>query len=126
MRIDKITNQMSEDFWADFKCEHCGHIEKNLRGYNDIFFHENIIPEIKCKQCEKTGSDYYRTFVTTDIEKYCKILMDLVLFAETEKQRENLELLTQLFKNKFKKDKKLMTYVWQIDGAINELRNRLL
>jgi len=28
MRILKIREQHRRDFWADYICEHCGHIEK--------------------------------------------------------------------------------------------------
>lgn len=58
MRIIKITYQYRRDFRADFECEGCGHVERNLSGYDDQFFHDNIIPgKFKCSKCEKTRND---------------------------------------------------------------------
>ena len=64
MKIKKINSQSRRDFWADMECEHCGHIEKNVSGYDDAFFHQNVIPEMKCKQCGKKASEDYRPLTT--------------------------------------------------------------
>ncbi len=59
MRIQKIISQYRRDFWADMVCEHCGHIEKNVSGYDDEYFHENVIPNMECPQCgKKARADY--------------------------------------------------------------------
>lgn len=60
MKIDKITRQYRRDFRAIMKCEHCGHIEKDVSGYDDAYFHNNVIPDMKCKKCDKKGSEDYR------------------------------------------------------------------
>lgn len=39
MRIKKILNQYRRDFYADYECEHCGHIVANKSGYDDAYFH---------------------------------------------------------------------------------------
>ena len=46
------------------ECEHCGNIEKNVSGYDDAFFHANVIPKMKCKKCGKTAGDDYRPLTT--------------------------------------------------------------
>ena len=60
MKIIKITSRSRRDFWANMECEHCGHIEKNVSGYDDDNFHRNVIPDMKCKKCGKKAPDDYR------------------------------------------------------------------
>ena len=64
MKIKKINSQSRRDFWADMECEHCGHIEKNVSGYDDANFHQNAIPKMECKECGKTSGDDYRPLTT--------------------------------------------------------------
>ena len=56
MKIIKITSQHRRDFWADMGCENCGAKDK-IRGYDDRNFHDNVIPEMKCKECGKSRND---------------------------------------------------------------------
>ncbi len=59
MKIKKIISQIRRDFWADMVCEHCGHVEKDVSGYDDDNFHKNIIPDMTCSQCGgKSPADY--------------------------------------------------------------------
>lgn len=60
MKIIKIISRYRRDFWADYKCEHCGHIEENESGYDDSFFHNNVIPNMKCSKCGKTSDKDYQ------------------------------------------------------------------
>lgn len=60
MKIKKITSQSRRDFWATMECEHCGNAEINVSGYDDAYFHANVIPDMKCKQCGKKASEDYR------------------------------------------------------------------
>ncbi len=54
-----MIRQHRRDFTADYECEHCGNIEKDRSGYDDAYFHNNVIPNMKCKKCGKTsGEDY--------------------------------------------------------------------
>jgi len=39
-------------------CEHCGQEEQGY-GYDDKYFHEQVIPKRKCGKCGKTASDNY-------------------------------------------------------------------
>ena len=58
MRIKEILHQNRRDFTAIFECEHCGETE-NPRGYDDAYFHQAVIPEIKCPKCgSKAPKDY--------------------------------------------------------------------
>lgn len=57
MKIIEIKDQNRRDFWADFECENCGHIEENVSGYDDRNFHDNVIPMFKCPKCGKSRED---------------------------------------------------------------------
>ena len=35
-------------------CEFCNHQEENTNGYDDRYYHDNVIPEMTCKQCHKS------------------------------------------------------------------------
>ena len=59
MKIKRITSQHRRDFWAEFECEHCGHVEMKS-GYDDDYFHQSVIPAMKCPVCGKTAGDDYR------------------------------------------------------------------
>lgn len=52
MHIKEITNQSRRDFHAIYECEHCGFTE-NGSGYDDSNFHENVIPNMVCPECQK-------------------------------------------------------------------------
>lgn len=58
MKIKRINSQHRRDFRADYECEHCGHIEEDRFGYDDAYFHQNVIPKMKCKKCGKTAENY--------------------------------------------------------------------
>ena len=60
MRIKEITSQHRRDFTAIMECEHCGHNEVDNSGYDDAFYHQNVIPNMKCDKCGKKASDDYK------------------------------------------------------------------
>lgn len=64
MRIKRKISQHRRDFWADYECEHCGHVEENKSGYDDSYFHNSVIPEMKCPQCGKNASENYKPMDT--------------------------------------------------------------
>ncbi len=64
MKIKTINSQSRRDFRADMECEHCKNIEKDVSGYDDSFFHENVIPKMKCIKCGKIAPDEYRPLTT--------------------------------------------------------------
>ena len=58
MRIQKIISQHRRDFTAVYECESCS-AEHEGSGYDDSYFHDNVIPAMECKQCgERAPSDY--------------------------------------------------------------------
>ena len=63
MKIKEILNQHRRDFTAIYKCEHCGDEHKG-EGYDDGFFHQTVIPKMKCPICNKTAGDDYRPLST--------------------------------------------------------------
>lgn len=63
MKIQKILSQHRRDFRAIYECEHCGHTEKGS-GYDDANFHNNIIPSLICKKCNKKADSTYRPLAT--------------------------------------------------------------
>ncbi|MCK9429815.1 MAG: hypothetical protein M0R17_07400 [Candidatus Omnitrophica bacterium] len=64
MKIQKINSQNRRDFYADMVCEHCGHVEKNVSGYDDDFFHQTVIPSMKCTQCGEISPTDYKPLPT--------------------------------------------------------------
>lgn len=64
MKIKEITSQSRRDFTAILICEHCDHEEKLTTGYDDANYHENVIPKMKCKECDKPAPDNYRGLTT--------------------------------------------------------------
>ena len=59
MKIKQIKSQHRRDFYADYECEHCGHIEKDKSGYDDTNFHQNVIPDMECPECGKKSPKEY-------------------------------------------------------------------
>ena len=57
MKIKKIIEQIRRDFSALMLCEFCGHEQKLSSGYDDRYYHDNVIPGIKCKSCDKSTLD---------------------------------------------------------------------
>ena len=53
MKIDKITSEHGNDFYADMICEHCGHTAKLTTGYHDNKYHTKVIPAMLCDSCGK-------------------------------------------------------------------------
>lgn len=59
MRIKEILSQHRRDFRAIFECDHCGHETKEMGGYDDANYHDNVVPEFRCPECgKKAGEDY--------------------------------------------------------------------
>lgn len=56
MKIKEILYQNRRDFQAIYICENCGETISKY-GYDDRNFHDNVIPNIKCKKCNKSRND---------------------------------------------------------------------
>jgi len=63
MKIQKILSQHRRDFTAIFECEHCGHTVEH-RGYDDSYYHQNVIPKMACTKCDKKAGEDYRALAT--------------------------------------------------------------
>ncbi|HJI48811.1 MAG TPA: hypothetical protein OIL97_04585 [Oscillospiraceae bacterium] len=63
MRIKEIISQHRRDFEAIFECEHCGYTETKS-GYDDVNYHQNVIPKMKCSKCGKVAGENYRPLTT--------------------------------------------------------------
>ena len=64
MKIKEITSQIRRDFEAIMECEHCGKTDINTRGYDDDYYHQTVIPAMKCNNCGKIALDNYRALTT--------------------------------------------------------------
>lgn len=60
MKIKRIISQQRRDFYAEMECEHCGRIEDKVSGYDDHFFHTEVIPNMECKGCGQKAKEDYR------------------------------------------------------------------
>ncbi len=59
MRIKEILSQYRRDFDAIYECEHCG-FTKEDSGYDDLYFHTTVIPDMECPKCGKKAGKNYR------------------------------------------------------------------
>ena len=53
MRIINVKYGARRDFYADLQCEFCNDIIKKVSCYDDSYFHEQVIPNMVCKNCGK-------------------------------------------------------------------------
>lgn len=51
MEILEITDQYGRDLYGKLKCEHCGSVEKLSGGYDDAYWHNNVLPARHCSNC---------------------------------------------------------------------------
>lgn len=54
MYLKRKVNQHRRDFTGVYACEHCRH-EQVSRGYDDQYFHQNVIPRMECAECGGTA-----------------------------------------------------------------------
>jgi len=54
MKIKEIISQHRRDFTALMECEFCQYQEMNNSGYDDRYYQDNVIPNMKCKKCGKS------------------------------------------------------------------------
>lgn len=58
MRILKILNQHRRDFTATMTCEHCDAQSELSTGYDDAYYHDEVIPNMECPSCGEKGKNY--------------------------------------------------------------------
>lgn len=54
MKIIKIISQHRRDFTAQIKCESCNNEETLNSGYDDTYYHNTVLPNIKCSKCQES------------------------------------------------------------------------
>jgi len=59
MKIKQMTTQYRRDFTAIMVCEHCEHEQVIIHGYDDAFYHQNVIPKMECDSCGKVAPENY-------------------------------------------------------------------
>lgn len=69
MKIKEILNQTRRDFLAIYECENCGDTVKS-GGYDDAYFHNEVIPDMVCKNCGEKAPEQYRPLTTKYPEGY--------------------------------------------------------
>ncbi len=55
MKIKEIKFQIRRDFTAVYECQFCGNTYEGS-GYDDTHFHQNVVPDMKCKNCGKSSN----------------------------------------------------------------------
>jgi len=55
MRIKQKIRQHRRDFTAIYECESCGATHEE-GGYDDAYFHEQVIPSMECPECGKCAA----------------------------------------------------------------------
>jgi len=68
MKIKAITSQIRNDLYGVLVCEHCGEEEKLIGGYDDDFWHNQVLPKRYCQHCEKNRAGDLRP-KPTNMEK---------------------------------------------------------
>lgn len=57
MKVIKKYNQHRRDCHIDMECENCKEKETYTSAYDDRNFWDNVIPNWKCKKCNKSTKD---------------------------------------------------------------------
>jgi ribosomal protein L37AE/L43A len=56
MKIKEITDRYRRDLELVYECENCGHTMTGS-GYDDRYFHDEVVPNKKCPVCDKSSVD---------------------------------------------------------------------
>lgn len=53
MKLNKVIDQIRNDFKGAYECEYCGdvQVDRGLNSYDDLNYHQNVIPHKKCLEC---------------------------------------------------------------------------
>lgn len=55
MKVVRRFNQSRRDLSIDLECENCGGQETRQDAYDDTNYWVNVVPNIHCKQCDKSS-----------------------------------------------------------------------
>lgn len=50
-----MISQNRRDFTSEMTCERCNSKQIDNSGYDDSYYHNNVIPNIKCKKCNQSS-----------------------------------------------------------------------
>lgn len=67
MKITKITSRHRRDFSANVMCENCNKGDTITTGYEDGYFHNTVLPNMKCKHCGFSRLDQVDLFEHYDL-----------------------------------------------------------
>ncbi len=56
MRLKEKKSQHRRDFRGIYECEGCG-ATREIGGYDDRNFHDNVAPTFACEECGKSSKD---------------------------------------------------------------------
>lgn len=56
MKLKEITYQHRRDIKMILECENCGETVEE-KGYDDRFFWDEVLPDVKCPSCKKSRND---------------------------------------------------------------------
>jgi ribosomal protein S27E len=72
MKVLKKYNQNRRDCYIDIECEGCGNKKENVSAYDDRYFWDNVVPDMKCKKCGKSANDLgiKKEFIQTKYADY--------------------------------------------------------
>ena len=56
MQITKRYAWNRRDFLFDATCEQCGHVSSNIDGYDDEYYYNNVMPDMKCGKCGESSN----------------------------------------------------------------------
>lgn len=57
MKVTRRYNQHRRDLHIDMECEGCKATETDNSAYDDTNFWVNVVPNFKCKACDKSSKD---------------------------------------------------------------------
>ncbi len=57
MEVTKRYNQHRRDLYIDIKCESCGNERTVTCAYDDRNYWDNVVPNFKCEECNKSSND---------------------------------------------------------------------
>jgi C4-type Zn-finger protein len=65
MKLIRKTQQYRRDFSGILECQSCNHQQHLKSGYDDMYYHKEVIPNIKCENCMKSSIDLGETETTS-------------------------------------------------------------
>lgn len=57
MKVIKKYNQYRRDCTVDLECESCGNKKTYKDAYDDRYFWDNVVSDMKCEECGKSSND---------------------------------------------------------------------